>query len=1071
MKLFKIIRSHSAFYLGFLVSFICVAISLSNFMIFDKWNLMAESLDRGFVLSFAFINDWLNGGIQLWNRYNQLPYTYTHMQTGYYDMPKFISAIYFSIFNPGPNVGSDFRIPFINIYIGFSIFVKTLGIYLLIRRFTSSLVVIILGILYANTFFSSTYYVNLTTNNLFTFFPLLVHLILKFFETKKLTDFSWMIIIMAMLFLFSPYHFLNYVYISLHFFIISCILYYFLCSYQGSYYRKWIKEFIKRIHLLSFLFNFFNNSNKKSYKIISFRNFNFSLMLFDILILIFSFFIAFYLKSISKNEIINFSLFFVPFVSDILLIIGIYLLVNVLIENYANYNIENFSFNIVKIIISGLLLFWIIIQSESLNNISWKAPLLGSLLTTSLCFLIRYQKVAFISKILSNFIKIITNLFIWVKDVFKEFKNENLDTKKYPIILTAIGLCIIFSLPNILMIKDILPTLSYDGSRAESLSPIDYFSKDEHLSFGGIKALPLLSVNHLHIQDHDSWSVYWRSYMYIGFSSILLALLGIFCSQDKRKYIFLFSYLFILLLNWDIPKVANPVHIINAFTNPFAFTNRSFHFPIIALAPVFFIPLIVLGINAITELIKINTNSFKNYFRKINIIGILFFTSMLLLLSFSDVQKSLFIHISIIFFLFIVIAFLVKARFTLFFKRNGIIAILSMIFIIDCFSWSNYMNRLEPISTIRKLETPLFSDKGYVMDSVMPSVMPLREYLYNRPMSDLRQSVGINQDQNHGMFYQFVDLNRYLRSGDGVYFARHKSYDALAQNKNYSNYFNQVNQTFIKSNYAIIGDEKELNHVIEEELLDKIIVLNVNNSEQDQILKKNSEIISTALDKTFLSNQIHYQDNVPKKIVLPLREATLLSSFINNDYHLYKFDITEVPLYMSTMIATRDRFRFQASIGSNQLHAVQGEITEQYSFDVNNMIPGSIVFSFPKDIHMRNDFITLEFMDRFSSGVVDVYNNTNDNLGIVVDSESKGWLLYHAPYDKNWTATNNNNKTAIHKANGAFMALKLNKGLNRIEYSYMNTSWIDELILLSLISSLIVSSLFLFKTFLSPYEI
>jgi len=186
-------------------------------MIFDKWNLMAESLDRGFVLSFAFINDWLNGGIQLWNRYNQLPYTYTHMQTGYYDMPKFISAIYFSIFNPGPNVGSDFRIPFINIYIGFSIFVKTLGIYLLIRRFTSSLVVIILGILYANTFFSSTYYVNLTTNNLFTFFPLLIHLILKFFETKKITDLLWMLIIMSMLFSFSPYHFLNYVYISLHF--------------------------------------------------------------------------------------------------------------------------------------------------------------------------------------------------------------------------------------------------------------------------------------------------------------------------------------------------------------------------------------------------------------------------------------------------------------------------------------------------------------------------------------------------------------------------------------------------------------------------------------------------------------------------------------------------------------------------------------------------------------------------------------------------------------------------------------------------------------------------------------
>ena len=122
-KLLKSLMYHSPFYWGFVASCILIAFFLRDFILFDNWNLMAESLDRGFVLSFAFINDWLNGGVQLWNRYNQLPYTFTHLQTGYYDLPKFITSLYFSIINPGPMMGPDFRVPFIILYIGFSVFV------------------------------------------------------------------------------------------------------------------------------------------------------------------------------------------------------------------------------------------------------------------------------------------------------------------------------------------------------------------------------------------------------------------------------------------------------------------------------------------------------------------------------------------------------------------------------------------------------------------------------------------------------------------------------------------------------------------------------------------------------------------------------------------------------------------------------------------------------------------------------------------------------------------------------------------------------------------------------------
>ena len=121
-KIYNIVSCHSPFYWGFITSCILIAILLRDFILYDNWNFMADSLDRGFVLSFAFINDWLNGGIQLWNRYNQLPYTYTHIQTGFYDLPKFFASLYFSIINPGPIMGPDFRMPFIILYIGLSVF-------------------------------------------------------------------------------------------------------------------------------------------------------------------------------------------------------------------------------------------------------------------------------------------------------------------------------------------------------------------------------------------------------------------------------------------------------------------------------------------------------------------------------------------------------------------------------------------------------------------------------------------------------------------------------------------------------------------------------------------------------------------------------------------------------------------------------------------------------------------------------------------------------------------------------------------------------------------------------------
>ena len=127
------------------------------------------------------------------------------------------------------------------------------------------------------------------------------------------------------------------------------------------------------------------------------------------------------------------------------------------------------------------------------------------------------------------------------------------------------------------------------------------------------------------------------------------------------------------------------------------------------------------------------------------------------------------------------------------------------------------------------------------------------------------------------------------------------------------------------------------------------------------------------------------------------------------------------------------------------------------------MIPDGIIFSLPKDFDFRENNIKITYKDKFSAGIIDVFRNENDNLGIVVESESNGWLLYHAPYDKYWKATINSKPASIIKANGSFMAVKLQKGMNNIEYSYMPNSWLRELILLSLVISSIIFCGFVFN--------
>jgi hypothetical protein len=1065
----KSLRFHSAFFLGFFLSCFLLALLLPELLLFDKLSLMDESLDRGFVLSFAFINDWLNGGIQLWNRFNELPYALTHFQTGFYDLHKFLTAIYFSIFEPGPLAGPDFRMPFIRIYIGFTVFIKSFGLYLLLKRFTRSNAILIIGIVCGNIFFSTTYYVNFTTNNFLSFFPLVIHLILKFLESKKISDFCWLLLLMAMLFSFSPYHILNYTYLTLYFFLISCLIFYFLHSDQGVVFKMGIKNGFKNVFSDILFFGQGKSCGNKDIRS-SLLMINIRTLLIDACSVIFSFSIAWVLYVNFRTNVSGVLLepywFLVPWLTTTLLILGIFLLVNYFFGNYIDLEDERVLLSIVKIFICGLITYTLVNWIEFFDDISDLLLSVGTSLSMASFILSRHAKFSRGKILINELAPVMITVYNSLKSTLSEIKIKNSKRNAGTYLTVTIVLCVILVLPNLLMYKEIFPTIDFDRSRASSISPLSYFTKPAHLADGGIIAFPYLTINHLVDEDKNPLMLtrWWASYMFLGLSILFFTFVAIIWSNDKRKYIFLTAYLCILFLNCDIPRFLNPLHVINAVTNPFSFTNRSFHFVIVALAPSFLAPLVVMGIQTIVDYTNQNSYNRHNPLKKRFVPCAVFFVMALLVLYINSSPIDTYIHLAEIIILFIIAAFvMISLKIHANQKRIILLGIVVIIFLLDAIAWSHYVKVLSPAT--RKLTQPLFAKRAYVVDGVLPRELPLREYFSNHPITEFRPDIGTNQDRFQGMYYQFVDLNRYLTPSD-AYFARHQSYRPIADNEVYNEYLSKENRLFVKTRHAIIGTEENLREIIERNLIDKVIVLNIDQNQQKQMSNNHGNTILVSLNEFEDTNntQLEQEEDV-REVIINLNSATPIDNY-DKDFQLYSVKSDDIPQYMSTIIATEDRYRFKASISAQELYPAQGEIIEPFSFDIHNIMSDGIVFSLPTGFEKEETTLKIEYKRRFQAGIVDVFYNTNDHLGLVVQSDSSGWLLYHSPYGKHWKAKLNGKTTPIYRANGAFIAVPLKRGINRIEYSYMPDSMIPALILLSLMTALILLVVLIFKELL-----
>jgi hypothetical protein len=205
-----------------MASYLFMAMVYPDLLIHHKvYFLQQHDTEIPFLSTFTLISNFYNGGIQLWDPYDQMGLSYFHLSTGFYTFANIVTAAIYILLAPTFDYpGEAFQSLFSICFYASTILVRTAGGYLLLKRFKISPFFVFISLIYLNTFFFGSSYLGLLTNNLYSYFPLLAYFMLRFFENCKLNDFLASVVVMTLAVANSPLMALGYFYQAVHFYML-----------------------------------------------------------------------------------------------------------------------------------------------------------------------------------------------------------------------------------------------------------------------------------------------------------------------------------------------------------------------------------------------------------------------------------------------------------------------------------------------------------------------------------------------------------------------------------------------------------------------------------------------------------------------------------------------------------------------------------------------------------------------------------------------------------------------------------------------------------------------------------
>lgn len=212
--------------IGWVLSTITIGIVYPQLLVRHQIShLRYQDLECDYMALFSFISNMYHGGIQLWNSYDQMPLMLYYMTGGLFSVFHIFGGMVYlmvSVFFDSP--GKAFHVTASVVPFVISNLLVTIGTFLLVRRFSSRLIVLLLCMIIAGSLLSPFIYFGANGRHLVYFYPLVLHFVLCFFEDFRLNGLLLALVIMVVCVATSPFLGPGYFYQGVHFFILCALI-------------------------------------------------------------------------------------------------------------------------------------------------------------------------------------------------------------------------------------------------------------------------------------------------------------------------------------------------------------------------------------------------------------------------------------------------------------------------------------------------------------------------------------------------------------------------------------------------------------------------------------------------------------------------------------------------------------------------------------------------------------------------------------------------------------------------------------------------------------------------------
>ncbi len=542
---------------------------------------------------------------------------------------------------------------------------------------------------------------------------------------------------------------------------------------------------------------------------------------------------------------------------------------------------------------------------------------------------------------------------------------------------------------------------------------------------------------------------------FLGTTTLVLSVIGLILSKHSYKIVFVSAAIMMAFLN--VPSNQGGwmmwAHWIDTITNPFCFLVRSFHYSVLLWYMSLAIPL-CLGIQSCIALVFKHDDQIHG--KRIGIIQLLLLVAIVGSFAIHAMPVRLYVlAVLVLFFIFITL-FNLK-------KTDGIprqwVALIMVLIVgtIEFHSLKTYITtksvdmnwgywdglRIKP-----RIFSPMYTTPvPTILDYQNPRILPWR--FFYRTDDHVVFPLTWEFQGMFGQFYQYTPLVLRLEREQSMYVPRLKVFDHIDKNKNIQQYLRKDGRMMYVADAAIAPNDNDYAKVLAGSLDRRIIEVEEAYLDQRQQL---ADINLPAPIKDVFKQTFYTFD---------VNKAT---SRIRPEGIEYQWALPKnFPRYLSTTLLTPDVWLWQLTIGKEALMPAQGALVHPGTFDVNNVRDGYVTVLVKNDKESIQEQVNLTVLT--PSDLIDVWKNTQDEIGITYRFQRNGWWVTHIPYDTKWKLYIDGKHVPIAKVNGYFIGAPVSQGEHQIYLTYWPQSPLRWMIILSTLASLVTMIIVFYMTY------